>query len=358
MNELANKSKMFRAGSFLAAIAASIVLTISPSATSDVFAEGSEPSLVAEITPELTRAVDKGLAFLAAEQADNGSFGSRRFSEHVGITGLSCMAFMSAGHQPGRGEYGHVVQRGLDFVVANAQETGLIAADASHGPMYGHGFATLFLAEVYGQVGDGRVRDALSKAVRLIVSTQNHEGGWRYHPRPADADISVTICQIMALRAARNAGISVPKEVIDRAIVYVRRCQNDADGGFRYMLSGGGSAFPRSAAGVASLFYAGVYEDDAITAGMQYLVREYVGADQQTSRGIAHYYYGHYYAVQAAFLAGGGYWDQWFPRIRRDLIEQQQPNGSWNSSHGEAYATAMSLLILQIPNRLMPIFQR
>jgi prenyltransferase/squalene oxidase-like repeat protein len=308
-----------------------------------------------EITPQTRQAVQRGLAYLAANQSEDGSFGGTRFPRHVGITGLACLAFMADGHTPGRGEYGPNVQRGLDFILNNATESGLIAADASHGPMYGHGFATLFLGEVYGMTGDERIRESLQKAVRLIVTTQNPEGGWRYQPRPFDADISVTICQVMALRSARNAGLSVPKETIDRAIAYVRQCQNPADGGFKYMLNSGGSAFPRSAAGVAALYYAGVYEDDALDKGLAYLER---GTDNITFRQGGHYFYGHYYAAQAMFLAGGDHWRGWYPQVREQIVTHQLPDGSWNSGHGGPYGTSMSLLILQIPNRLLPIFQK
>src|SRR5690606_23795887 len=106
--------------------------------------------------------------------------------------------------------------------------------------------------------------DVLLKAVRLTVNTQNDEGGWRYHPIPLDADVSVTITQVHGLRSARNAGLHVPKETIDRAVAYVKACQNPSDGGFRYMLNAGGSAYPRSAAGVATLYHAGIYEGDEI----------------------------------------------------------------------------------------------
>src|SRR5262249_45824559 len=131
----------------------------------------------------------------------------------------------------------------------------------SHGPMYGHGFGTLFLAEVHGMVHDRdlreRLRATLKRAVKLIVDKQNPEGGWRYKPEPVEADISATICQIMALRAARNAGFYVPKSTVDRCIEYVKRCQ-ERDGGFRYMAQGGGAAFARTAAGVVALYSAGV----------------------------------------------------------------------------------------------------
>ena len=114
--------------------------------------------------------------------------------------------------------------------------------------MYSHGFGTLFLAEAYGMTHRPEIREKLQKAVRLIIDTQNNEGGWRYQPVRRDADLSVTICQINALRAARNAGLFVPKETVEACIRYVKQSQNP-DGGFRYMLQGGASAFPRSAAG-------------------------------------------------------------------------------------------------------------
>lgn len=308
-----------------------------------------------EVTPALEGAVARGLSYLAKAQAPEGMAGAGGWGGQVGISSLACLAFLAHGDLPDRGEYAAVVERGVRFVLESAQETGLISADASHGPMYGHGFATLLLAEVYGQSGDARVREALMKAVRLIVNTQNREGGWRYQPVASDADISVTICQVMALRSARNAGVSVPRETIDRAVAYVRQCQNPGDGGFRYMLSSGGSAFPRSAAGVAALYYAGVYEDDAIARGLEYLLKQ---SGEGMARGQGHYHYGHYYAAQAMFQAGGRYWAQWFPPVREELIEQQATDGSWTSPHGEAYGTAMSLIVLQVPYRYLPILQR
>jgi hypothetical protein len=296
-------------------------------------------------------------------QSDEGAFPVSRFPRHVGITALACLAFMADGNAPGRGRYGREVEAGLEFILDNAQETGLLAgADVSHGPMYGHGFATLFLGEVYGMTKGGgddersrRLHDVLVRACRLIVESQNDEGGWRYNPTPADADVSVTICQIMALRSARNAGIEVPKATIDRAVEYVRRCQT-SDGGFRYQLGRGGSAWPRSAAGVASLYYAGIYEGEEIDRGLAYLRRTALPGVSPNQG--SHYFYGHYYAAQAMFLAGGEHWAQWWPAIRRELLERQSAGGTWSDVYGEAYATSMSLIVLQMPNRYLPIFQK
>jgi hypothetical protein len=312
------------------------------------------PASSDEITPELTASVDRGLAWLAAQQAEDGSFGSlSHYGRHVGITGLAGMAFISDGNVPGRGRYAHCVDGCLEFVLAHSSESGLLAAETSHGPMYGHGFATLFLAEVYGMSPRQDVHEALRKAVRLIVSTQNEEGGWRYQPVRHDADISVTVCQVMALRAARNAGLFVEKSTIDRAVEYVKQSQNP-DGGFRYMLNSGGSAFARSAAGVATLQYAGVYHGEEISRGLEYVAR----FKPPTEQSVGHLYYGHYYAGQAMFLAGERHWRDWWPAVRDDFIDKQADEGYWRGQAGTEYGTAMALIILQMPNRLLPIFQK
>lgn len=332
---------------------AGLLLSLTCNAPAQALPADDAPSFV-EITPEVRTAVEKGLAFLASTQETDGSFAANGVGKNVGITGLACLAFMADGHLPGRGKYGANVQRGLDYILQNTDVNGLIASGTSHGPMYGHGFATLFLGEIYGMTDDDRVREKLIKAVKLIVASQNHEGGWRYQPLPMDADVSVTICQIMALRSARDAGLHVPRETIENAITYVRKCQNQDDGGFRYMLNGGGSAFPRSAAGVASLYYAGIYEDKALENGLNYLHRNWKPGSGKGS----HFFYGHYYASQAMFLAGGKHWANWFPDIRGELLREQQAAGSWNSNYGTPYGSAMALLILQVPNRFLPIFQR
>jgi hypothetical protein len=231
--------------------------------------------------------------------------------------------------------------------------------------MYGHGFATLFLAEVSGMVHDKALREEvnskLHKAVQLILDSQNIEGGWRYMPSPRDADISVTICQIMALRAARNAGVAVPRSKVDKCVQYVKGCQNRAEGHFRYMrqgIGGGGpQGFARTAAGVVALYSAGIYRGPEVEAGLAFLLRN-ASAIGGFGRPDMHYYYGHYYAVQAMYTAGGQYWQKWYPAIRDELIGRQQNDGSWVDQICIHYATAMACIILQVPNNYLPILQK
>lgn len=306
-----------------------------------------------EITPESRAAVEKGLEWLASRQEADGSFGGGRRGG-TAFTSLAAIAFMSAGHLPGRGKYGDVVSRAVEAVVDQAQPSGLLCEQEAGGVMYHHGFATLLLGEIYGMTHNERVKEPLRRAVRLIEQSQNPQGGWRYQPVPIEADISVTICQVMGLRAARDAGIKVEKQVIDDAIAYVQKCQNP-DGGFNYMLgSGTSSAFARSAAGVATLYYAGISEGEEIDEGLEYMMRFLPGENLDGRN--PHYFYGHYYAAQAMFLAGGENWATWFPAIREELLSRQQEDGSWQGEQSPEYCTAMALIILQMPNRYLPVF--
>jgi hypothetical protein len=357
MSRFHRRALLLRTAQAFPALAAGWSWLSSPAKALAYAVDDPERTAVEFMTPETQQAIDRGLTFLASQQGEDGSFGAGGYSKNVAVCGLSGMAFMSAGSTPGRGPYGDQVNRCIDFVLENTSDTGFVnvAGSSSHGPMYGHGFATLFLAETYGMSMRADIRDKLAKAVELIVNTQNSEGGWRYQPARRDADISVTICQVMALRAARNAGLYVPHTTIERCIDYVKRSQN-ADGGFMYMIQGGQSAFPRSAAGVVALYSAGIYEGPEIDRGINYLL-ESIPRGGIFNR-ESHYFYGHYYAVQAMWHAGGEKWRRWYPAIRDELIARQREDGSWMDSICQEYGTAMACIILQMPNNYLPIFQR
>jgi Prenyltransferase and squalene oxidase repeat len=310
------------------------------------------------MTQETDQAIHRGLAWLARSQSPDGSFGAGAYKGNIAVTSLAGLAFMASGSSPGRGPYGAPIDKALDYVMQHTSPAGFIAVvQSTHGPMYSHGFGTLFLAEAYGMTHRPEIREKLQKAVRLIIDTQNIEGGWRYQPVRRDADLSVTICQINALRAARNAGLFVPKETVDACIRYVKQLQN-ADGGFRYMMqTGATSEFPRSAAGVVALQSAGEYDSREVRDGIAFLRQAANG--HRPGRRNNHYFYGQYYAAQAMWLQGGEAWAKWYPATRDEMLVRQSASGSWSDgSVCDHYGTAMALIILQIPNDFLPIFQR
>jgi hypothetical protein len=346
-------------GSCMALIAVSALLPLSARAAPTV-PRTVETSGLELITPSTQQAINRGLDYLANNQYEDGSLGSgSTYRRHVAVTALAGIAFLSGGNTPNRGKYGPQVEKIVQYLLRNTDSTGLISAPEHRqmNPMYGHGFATLFLAEVYGMTPRPDIREKLKLAVNLIINTQNKEGGWRYFPVRKEADISVTVCQIMALRAARNAGIFVPKNTVEACTKYVKSCQN-ADGGFMYQKTlGNGSIWPRTAAGLVALNSAGIYDSDETHKALKFLMDHQPRGE--IFRHDTFYFYGHYYAVQAMWHAGGQYWAQWYPAIRDELLVRQVPDGSWSdNSVNSEYAAAMACIVLQMPNNYLPIFQR
>jgi prenyltransferase/squalene oxidase-like repeat protein len=335
-----------------------------------------------EINESSQQAVKRGLDYLARTQNPDGSWYSDigfklmdgyevttpvreqmlKGGGDPGVAALAGMAFMAGGNLPGQGRYSTNVEKALGYVLSCVKEDGYITDNGSR--MYSHAFATLFLAEVYGMTRRSDVREHLQEAIDLVVKSQNASGSWRYVPYAQDSDMSITVCQVMALRAARNIGIRVPKSTIDRAVRYVKasavREDGRSRGGFKYQdrpLGQTRASFPLTAAGVTTLYGAGIYADEDLQAGLEYLRQNYATA-RETYRDHYFFYYGNYYAVQAMFIAGSPHWDWYWPAVRNDLVNMQREDGSWKDNVGEAFATAMATIILQIPYKYLPIFQR
>ncbi len=320
--------------------------------------KNAEKSAAKLVTPAVQRGIDRGLKWLVSQQRDDGGFNDGSYRGNVAVCALAGMALTAGGSTPGRGPYGAQVNRCVDYLLANTQPSGFVAGpNSTYGPMYGHGFATMFLAECCGMSPRPELCEKLAKAVKIILNSQNKQGGWRYQPVRSDADVSVTVCQVMALRTAQNAGLHVPKETIGHAIDYVQRSQN-ADGGFMYMLSNPGeSDFPRSAAAVAALYSAGVYKGPKIAKGLDYLTR-FMPAEGVTRREV-YFFYAHYYAVQAMWQAGGERFGRWYTAVANELVSRQREDGSWQAAQeGNTCASAMACVVLEIPNNYLPIFQR
>ena len=333
-----------------------------------------------ELDARTLGSIKRGLDFLARRQEPNGAYVDRigrkinntyhaTPGQHVGVTALAGMAFLSFGSTPGRGPYGTQVKKCVDFVRSCVDAQGFVTNDNSR--MYSHAFATLFLAEVYGMAPSTEVRDALRRAVKLIVSAQNEQGGWRYLPGAKDSDISITVCQAQALRAANNVGIQVPKETIDAAVRYVKKSYigpgssfQNHPGGFWYQVyenypfRPSRTSFALTAAGVTALYSAGEYDGQEIRGGLRYLFDPRNRPPKNDMHCTFDYFYGHYYCMQAMFQAGEPYWSQWYTQVRDEIVSGQHQDGRWEDLVGPNYATAMACVILQIPTRYLPIFER
>lgn len=299
------------------------------------------------------KAVGKGLEWLAGKQNPDGSFSDGGYIHNTAITSFTMLAFMSQGHLPNQGLYGPEVAKAARFLMAAQRADGYLVG-ARGGNMYCHGMATLVLAELSGQTGDDEIKNVVKKATDLIVKCQNSVGGWRYEPAPTGADISVTIMQVMALRAAKNAGIHVPDTTLKKAIAYINSCYNPKVGGFSYMPGGGAPGFARTAAGTCVLFLTGEYNAKQIPEAVKYLKANFNSPQ--------HFFYGHYYASHAMHQVGGKDWEDWYGRLVKYFLPQQHTDGSWattkNREVGPVYQTSIACIVLSVPAHYLPIFQR
>jgi hypothetical protein len=244
-----------------------------------------------------------------------------------------------------------------------ANPSGLIARiGEEQRPMYSHGFGMLFLAQAYGMERDTlrqrQIRLVLERAIELTGRSQSEWGGWLYSPDSKGDEGSVTVTQIQGLRACRNAGIHVPRSIIDGACTYIEKSANP-DGGIRYTArGGGGSRPPITAAAVAVMYNAGQYEHPVAEAALQYT--KDLLANGNTARVFGgHKFYALLYCSQAMYLSSEQNWQQFFPSVRDELLATQNDDGSWQGDHvGPTYGTSVALLILQLPYQYLPILQR
>jgi len=339
-------------GILLAALAFSAFAAPPPSRKDDV------------VVDEKTEAVIKGaMRWLASKQLPNGAWGtSGDETRHpVAMTGYVLMGFLAAGQLPGEGEFGKNVSLGTQYLLDGVRPEGTFADRNSGQYMYGHGIAAIALAEIYGQTKSPSMRPKLEKVIKLIIAAQNREGGWRYRPVASDADISVTVLQVVALRAAKNGGIDVPQKTIDDAVRYVRNCQHAPSGGFAYQ-PGRDPGFARTAAAIYSLQVCGIYDDPMVKAGSAYLMKNYQRNDMWFT-------YGNFYAAPAQYMIGGETWKKWYSQLKDVLLKNVSPLSGeryyWepklDSGHGgvgPVYCTAVYTMILAMPYHYVPLYQR
>jgi hypothetical protein len=310
-----------------------------------------------ELPSDARDAIDRGLRYLARNQLRSGAWAAGEYQ--LPVSALCGTALLAGGSTPRSGPYAANVRRCAEYLLRNQLRSGLFLQDGGYvddRPMYGHGFALLFLAECYGMAGDfsteKKLARSIERAIALVGQAQSRDGGWYYTAKGDDDEGSVTITQIQGLRAARNAGFQVDRRVIDRAIEYIRRSQ-DPDGGVRYTVRYGRSSLALTSAGLSVLFGAGDYSSENVARALGYVRR-----NMETGPDTAHFHYTHFYLSQALHQCGGADWESYFPWIRAELVRSRRSDGSWPSMYGEAYGTALSLLILELPLRYLPIYER
>lgn len=337
--------------------------------------------------------VDKALEWLASQQAEDGRFPSMEAAQPA-VTSMAIMAFLSRGHIPGQGPYGKQLTHAIDFVLSTQRRRGYFSLlpvtppaqhmSPSQTVTYNHSIAGLMLGEVYGMTSgeqskriESAIRDALvyHREVQVRVKkTKGDIGGWRYgYPESPEAssDMSVTGWALMFLRSARNAEFEVPKNFFDEGLDFVERC-HEADttlqekGVFRYRpLISAPKENPQitlanTASAMLTLILGGRLQHPGLADG----VRWFRSRDYPKPWQYNYFYLGSYYSSQAMAQVGGDTWNQIFPQIASNLLEEQAEGGEWplgtgrERDFGSTYTTSLAVLALTPALQLLPIYQR
>jgi hypothetical protein len=273
------------------------------------------------------------------------------------------MVFLACGEDPNFGPYSNHIRKAVrNMILAQEPSTGIMGPS-----MYHHGFATLALAEAYGALDerslwpDGKgprtIGQALELAVRAALTSQkkNPLNAWRYSPDARDADTSVSGAVFVGLLAARNAGIEVPDESIDKAISFYAQ-MTSASGEVAYQGMGGmGDSVARSS--IAALVFSVARRKDLkqFKATLDYLRQR---ADQPGSGMQGWVEYARYYEAQALFQGDVAVWEKWNRLLVRQLKQAQQADGSFRGQLGSSVGTSLSLLALAVNFRFLPIYER
>lgn len=303
--------------------------------------------------------IAKASAFLAGRQAEDGSFAA-----DIGpaVTGLAVTALVRSGTSPDA----EVVRKGLESLLAFRQPDGGIYTPGSPVANYETSIAMLALAACNA---DGRLDAEVAATVAFVKKLQWDEGegkdeadaafggaGYGRHSRP---DLSNTAFMVEALR---SVGTSENDPAIQRALMFISRTQNlpgphnplpypekNPDGGFYYTPANGGesqagltdngglrSYASMTYAGLKSMIFAGVGQDDPrVVAAVAWLRKHYTFEENPGMGQAGLYYYFHTASKALAVLGEPSFTDaagqphDWRDELTTAILARQGSDGSW-----------------------------
>lgn len=313
--------------------------------------------------PDVQRVVTRGLDWLVSRQSRRGQWASNGGKYPTSMTAMAGIALLGEGSTTTQGKYAPAIRLAVDSLLQRSRSNGLIGDPTLDDRYtYGHGFSMLFLSQVLGEEEDQERRkeliDVLSRAVIFCGEAQTEAGGWGYVSAKDGQGFdegSTTITQVQGLRGCRNAGIRVPKEIIDKATHYIQICTTN-DGGVQYNSKGGGGRPAITAAAIACLFNAGQYDNQRVPKMLEFCDRNLANIGNE---GFGHWHYAHYYYAQVCYREGGKKWETYRDKVFERIVKEVGSDGSWSQGYiGSVYTTAINLTILQLENAALPIYQR
>jgi hypothetical protein len=318
-------------------------------------------------------AIVKGLNWLKTMQSEDGSWGANDKNEDgdqpkidaqhkKGMTSMALLCYLGHCELQDSPEFGPTVQKAINYITSMPPDE---PVSGSHGQRasYSHPIRAYALCEAYTMTKIKKLEAFAKRATDLIIKGQNENGGWAYGfglGPAAHTDLSVTGWNIQALKAAAYTGIEISglDEAMDKAIQYVKDCQDDK-GRFAYQRGKGGKA-SLTGTGVLSLQIWKNAKSEEADKGLQWIVQNQATITEWSKVDV----YGWYYNAQACFQAtgvsgGSKYWKAWNKDFQQTVCSNQAADGHWphgNHFHGDSdiYRTTMAILMLEVYYRYMP----
>ncbi|MFT4710604.1 MAG: hypothetical protein ACI9D0_000537 [Bacteroidia bacterium] len=335
--------------------------------------------------------IKDALDWLSAHQNEDGHWDADRFGDEcakaskttcanpgsvqhdVAATGLSLLAFLSAGQSEYSGDYRDQVSAALRWLRHQQDpQTGLIGERVSHDFLYGHAIATYALCEANNVVrGNPLIKRASNLGIRYIANARNPYGAWRYDVPPiGDNDTSVTGWMMLALKSAERGRLPVDQDAFKGALSWIDEVTDEQTGRVGYNEVGSTSArivglnehFPpesgeaMTAIGLSIRMSLGQMEPEQyplIAKGGELILRSLPTWEQQEFTSDMYYWY---HATRAMNELGGTYAEKWNAAMLQATTQGQQtsghakgswdPVGAWGSSGGRVYSTALMTMCL------------
>ncbi len=324
-----------------------------------------------------------GAEFLIATQQPDGSWTSEK---QPGITGLVTFSLMEAGVKPDHPAVVKALKHLSTFVQPDG---GIYHPETAH-----KNYETSITVLAFRAANTNGQYDALLKnAVEFLRGIQWDEAegadpsqpayGGQGYGRSKRPDLSNTA---FFLEALKSSGVSGDDEAVQRALVFISRCQNLEsehnttefagkvnDGGFYYTPAGGGNSQAGNTAegglrsyasmtyaGLKSMIYAGLTEDDPRVKAASTWIRKNYTVNENPGLGQQGVYYYHQTFAKALtamkvdlFEDTDGTKHDWRKELADHLLQTQSANGSWVNTNDRWYegdphlATAYVLVALK-----------
>ena len=228
--------------------------------------------------------------------------------------------------------------------------------------LYTHAQCAIAVCELYGMTQDSTYRGPAERAIQYALNSQSKQlGGWRYSPGE-DTDTSVTGWFVMALQSAAHGELNVPDEALNRISNYLDTAQSENGQPYGYWQQANMND-AMAAEGLLCREYLGWPQDDPAWWLASALNEKPISYEGGFNMDV--YYW--YYATQATHHMEGKIWEDWNKVLRKEVPEHQIKSGpqagswdpqgdKWGTFGGRLYVTCLSIYMLEVYYRHMPIY--